>query len=77
MVIRKLAIYSFAGIILSLNIDLNANTLNKKNFIGNRYDFTKNKNFNEKTTNNKETFLADNKDINFLIYFPSVFVFIN
>ena len=31
MVIRKLAIYSFAGIILSLNIDLNANTLNKKN----------------------------------------------
>ena len=37
MVIRKLAIYSFAGIILSLNLALNANTLKKNNFISNRY----------------------------------------
>jgi type IV pilus assembly protein PilQ len=62
MVIRKLAIYSFAGIILSLNLALNANTLKKNNFIGTRYSFAKNKNFNDKKINHKETFLTDNKN---------------
>ena len=62
MVIRKLAIYSFAGIILSLNLALNANTLKKNNFIGNKHGLTKNKNFNEKKINQKETFLTDNKN---------------
>ena len=62
MVIRKLAIYSFAGIILSLNLALNSNTLNKKNFIIKRDGPTKTKNLNEKKIYHKEIFLADNKN---------------
>ena len=59
MVIRKLAIYSFAGIILSLNLALNANTLKKNNFIGNKYGLTKNKNFNEVLNDAKDLGYAE------------------
>ena len=60
MVIRKLAIYSFAGIILSLNLAINANTSNK-NFFVNRNGFTKNKNLNEKKIKPQVIFLAENQ----------------
>ncbi|ABB50253.1 Type II secretory pathway component PulD-like protein [Prochlorococcus marinus str. MIT 9312] len=60
MVIRKLAIYSFAGIILSLNLAINANTSNK-NFSVNRNVLTKNKNLNEKKIKPQVIFLAENQ----------------
>ena len=60
MVIKKLAIYSFAGIILSLNLAINANTSNK-NFFDNKYGITKN-NLNEKKIKSKVIFLAENKN---------------
>lgn len=60
MVIKKLAIYSFAGIILSLNLAINANTSNK-NFFDKKYGITKN-NLNEKKIKSKVIFLAENKN---------------
>ena len=60
MVIKKLAIYSFAGIILSLNLAINANTSNK-NFFDNKYGITKN-NVNQKKIKSKVIFLAENKN---------------
>ena len=61
MVIKKLAIYSFAGIILSLNLAINANTSNK-NFFVKKYIPQKNKNLNRKKINHKEIFLVKNKN---------------
>ena len=61
MVLKRLAIYSFAGFILSLNLTLNANSSNS-NFFGQRYIPQKNKNLNKNKSNHKQIFLAENKN---------------
>ena len=63
MVIKRLAIYSFAGFILSLNLTLNANSSNSY-FFGQRYSPQKNNNLNKTKSNNKVIFLADKKNQN-------------
>ena len=61
MVIRKLAIYSFAGIILGLNLDMNANTLHK-NFFFKSNGISNKRKLNEKAIKRKLIFLAENKN---------------
>lgn len=60
MVKRKLAIYSFTGIILSLNLAINANTINIKNFLQIERNL-KNNNTNIKKLKNNKNFIAQNK----------------
>ena len=60
MVKRKLAIYSFTGIILSLNLAINANTINIKNFLQSEKTLKYN-NANIKKSNYKKFFIAQNK----------------
>ena len=61
MVIKRLAIYSFAGFILSLNLTLNANSSNS-NFFVQSYSPKKNKNIIKNKSNNKLIFIAENKN---------------
>ena len=61
MAIKRLAIYSFAGFILSLNLTLNANS-SSSNFFGQRYSSQKNNNLNKTKSNQKVIFLAENKN---------------
>ena len=63
MVIKRLAIYSFAGFILSLNLTLNANSSNS-NFFDQRYSPQKNNNLKKTKSNNNVIFLAENKNQN-------------
>ena len=60
MVKRKLAIYSFTGIILSLNLAINANTISIKNSLKSEITL-KNHNENIKKLKYKKNFIAQNK----------------